>query len=285
MSDFQSALELISNLVKDFKENEKHYLDLSYSEADVRNDFINKFFISLGWDVRHEVQKNPYEQEVRVEKPVTVAKAQKRADYTFYLAPNFRDVKFFVEAKKPAHDLENKDYYFQTIRYGWNAGTPIAALTDFEEFHIIDCRFKPNINDALNYKIKKYHYTEYTDEEKFAEIYWLFSREAVANNSIEKFVESLPKPKSKKAQAIKPTAQSIDESFLEELNDIRTQLAKSFKKNITHLSSEELKEAVQRTIDRLVFIKFLEDKLIEPNHYISEFVKPHPFLPKASIRI
>jgi hypothetical protein len=43
--------------------------------------------------------ENPYEQEVRVEKPVTVAKAQKRADYTFYLAPNFRDVKFFVEAK------------------------------------------------------------------------------------------------------------------------------------------------------------------------------------------
>lgn len=276
MNDFLSAFKLISNLVKDFKENEKHYIDSSYSEADVRNDFINKFFIALGWDVRHEVQKNPYEQEVRVEKPVTVAKAQKRADYTFYLAPNFRDVKFFVEAKKPAHQLENKDYYFQTIRYGWNAGTPIAVLTDFEEFHIIDCRFKPNINEALTNKVKKFHYTEYADEEKFSEIYWLFSREAVENNSIKKFAESLPKPKGKKTQALKPTAQSIDESFLEELDDIRTRLAKSFKKNNANLSSEELTEAVQRTIDRLVFIKFLEDKLIEANDYISEFVRPHP---------
>ena len=67
--------------------------------------------------------------------------------------------------------------------------------------------------------------------------------------------------------------QSIDESFLEELDEIRTSLAKSFKKNNSHLSSEELTEATQRTIDRLVFIKFLEDKLIEPHHYVSEFGK------------
>lgn len=131
MSSLETAFKSISELVKDFKSNDKFYIGSNYSEADVRNDFINKFFIAFGWDVRHEKQKNPYEQEVRVEKPVQVAKAQKRADYTFYLAPNFRDVKFFVEAKKPYHDLENKDYFFQTIRYGWNANTPIALLTDF----------------------------------------------------------------------------------------------------------------------------------------------------------
>lgn len=268
---FEQALKEITVLVNDFKANEQHYLNPSYSEADVRNDFINKFFIALGWDVRHETQKNPYEQEVRVEKPVQIAKAQKRADYSFSVAPNFRTVKFFVEAKKPAHALENKDYYFQTARYGWNASTPIAVLTDFEEFHVIDCRFRPTIEDALNYKIKKYHYSDYADEEKFREIYYLFSREAVADNSIEKYAEELPKPRGKKAKGLKAAVQSIDESFLEELDEIRTDLAKSFKKNNTHLSSEELTEATQRTIDRLVFIKFLEDKLIEPDHYVSKF--------------
>jgi len=270
---FENALKTVVELVNDFKANEQHYLNPSYSEADVRNDFINKFFIALGWDVRHETQKNPYEQEVRVEKPVQIAKAQKRADYSFSIAPNFRTVKFFVEAKKPAHALENKDYYFQTARYGWNASTPIAILTDFEEFHIIDCRFRPAIEDALNYKLKKFHYSDYADEEKFREIYYLFSREAVAENSIEKYAEELPKPRGKKAKAVKTVLQSIDDSFLEELDEIRNDLAKSFKKNNTHLSSEELTEATQRTIDRLVFIKFLEDKLIEPNHYVSEFGK------------
>lgn len=273
---FSDAYRQISDLVNDFKENEQHYLNPSYSEADVRNDFINKFFIALGWDVRHETQKNPYEQEVRVEKPVTVAKAQKRADYTFYLAPNFRDVKFFVEAKKPSHDLENKDYFFQTVRYGWNANTPIAVLTDFEEFIILDCRFRPDINDIINHKLKSFHYSDYADEEKLKEIYYLFSREAVADNSLEKFVDTLPKPRGKKKERVKAKYQNIDEAFLEELDEIRTRLAKSFKKSNSHLTSEELTEATQRTIDRLVFIRFLEDKMIEPHHYISEFVKPHP---------
>lgn len=268
---FQEAFSLVQNLIHDFKQNEKIYLSTNYSEADVRNDFINKFFISLGWDVRHEQQKNPYEQEVRVEKPVQVAKAQKRADYTFYLSPNFRDVKFFVEAKKPFHDLENKDYFFQTVRYGWNANTPIAVLTDFEEFIILDCRYRPDINDILNYKIKRFHYSDYADEEKFKEIYFLFSRESVVDNSLEKYSGSLPKPKGKKKALIKGSLQKIDEAFLEELDEIRTTLAKSFKKNNTHLTSEELTEATQRTIDRLVFIKFLEDKMIEPHHYVSEF--------------
>ena len=268
---FQESFHSIKTLLDDFKSNEKHYLNPNYSEADVRNDFINKFFIVLGWDVRHETQKNPYEQEVRVEKPLQIAKAQKRADYSFSLAPNYRTVKFFVEAKKPAHDLSSKDYYFQTARYGWNAHTPIAVLTDFEELHIVDCRFKPNIDDAVTYKIKQFHYSDYADKDKFAEIYWLFSREAVAGGSIEKYNESLAKPRGKKAKLTKTILQSIDEAFLEELDEIRTKLAKSFKRNNEHLSSEELTEATQRTIDRLVFIKFLEDKLIEPDHYVSEF--------------
>lgn len=270
---FNEAFQSVKELVNDFKENEKVYLKPDYSEADVRNDFINKFFIALGWDVRHDIQKNPYKQEVRVEKPVHVAKAQKRADYTFYLEPNFRDVKFFVEAKKPFHDLINKDYFFQTIRYGWNANTPVAVLTDFEEFIILDCRFRPDINDILNFKIKNFHYSDYANEEKFREIYYLFSREAVADNSIERYAELLPKPKGKAVQRglFAGGFQSIDESFLVELDEIRTALAKSFKKNNSHLTSDELTEATQRTIDRLVFIKFLEDKMIEPNHYVSEF--------------
>jgi adenine-specific DNA-methyltransferase len=273
LSSFELAFNEISLLVNNFKENEKYYLSNDYQEADVRNDFINKFFIALGWDVRHEHQINPYEQEVRVERPVQIAKAQKRADYSFSLSPNYRIIKFFVEAKKPVHGLDNKDFYFQTSRYGWNASTPIAVLTDFEEFHIIDCRFRPTIDDALNYKIKKFRYSDYTDKEKFGEIYWLFSREAVAKNSIEKYEAELPKPRGKSVQRglFKGGYQSIDEAFLEELDEIRNDLAKSFKKNNSHLSSEELTEATQRTIDRLVFIKFLEDKLIEPDHYVSEF--------------
>ena len=83
-------------------------------------------------------------------------------------------------------DIATEDNYFQTIRYGWNSETPLAVLTDFEQFHVLDCRYKPDIDTALNRCVAKYHYTEYIDREKFAEIYWLFSREAVADGSLEK---------------------------------------------------------------------------------------------------
>ncbi|MCX6161989.1 MAG: N-6 DNA methylase [Ignavibacteriae bacterium] len=274
MHSLESAFNTIKELVEDFRQNEKRFLSPQYQEAEVRRDFIDKFFEALGWDVYHKSQKNPYEQEVKVEKGVSVGKAQKRADYAFYIAPEFRVPKFFTEAKKPCRNLKNADDYFQTVRYGWNANTPIAVLTDFEELHILDCRFKPDINTVLNNdNHKRYHYTDYAEIEKFKEIYFLLSRDAVADNSLTKYSESFPKPKGKYKAVLKGSYQAIDDDFLEYIDEVRETLAKAFKKNDTKLSSEELTEATQRTIDRLVFIRFLEDKLIEPDYYISEFGK------------
>ncbi len=121
MASLESAYENVSKLVEDFKNNEQYYITPKYSEAQVRKDYLDKFFIALGWDVNHDEQKDPYRQEVKVEKAVAVESASKRADYAFYLSPNFREPVFYVEAKKPAHDLLNPYYYFQAIRYGWNA--------------------------------------------------------------------------------------------------------------------------------------------------------------------
>ena len=101
MANFEDACNTVCKLVKDFKENEERYFSSQYQEAEVRRDFIDKFFESLGWDVYHNAQKNPYEQEVKVEKGVNVGKAQKRADYAFYITPEFRQPKFFAEAKNP----------------------------------------------------------------------------------------------------------------------------------------------------------------------------------------
>ncbi len=271
----EKSLQFIRQLATDFKANEKAFLSPTYQESQVRQDFIDKFFTALGWDVTHTTQKNPYEQEVKIENKVTTQGSQRRADYAFFVAPNYRDVKFFAEAKKPAHNLANADYYHQTIRYGWNAGTPIAILTDFEGFHILDCRYKPDIGNALNRKLKYFHYSDYADEEKFKEIFFLFGREAVANGSIEKFAADLPKPKSKTLRGFRTLEglKTVDEAFLEQLDEYRNTLAKAFKKENQELDGEELTEAVQRTLDRLVFIRFLEDKGIEEPEIIG-FTSP-----------
>ena len=273
MSEIDTALDRVTALVDTFRRNEHRYKSANYSEAEARKDFIDKFWISLGWDVNHDRQTNPYEQEVKVERGVTMGGSQRRADYAFYLAPKFHDVRFFVEAKKPAVEIEGKENYFQVIRYGWNSDTPIAVLMDFEHLHVLDCRYKPDIETAIHRSITKYHYTDYTNREKFLEIYWLFSREAVASGSLEKRSKELPKPRGKAVQrGLFPGGyQSIDESFLAELDEHRSSLAKNFKNHNPALDSETLTELAQRTLDRLVFLRFLEDKGIEGERRVERF--------------
>ena len=270
---FEEALATVKALAADFDANKAHYLSPAYQESEVRHDFLDKFFLALGWDVNHAWQKNPFQQEVKVERGVAVGASQRRADYAFYVAPNFRDVRFFAEAKKPFGDIATPDNCFQTIRYGWNAQTPVAVLTDFEQFQILDCRYRPDIDTAWAQVLRKYHYTDYANPEKFAEIFHLFSREAVAGGSLEKFADTLPKKRGKAIQRglLKASGQTIGDTFLAELDEYRDTLARAFKNRNPELDGDTLTEITQRTLDRLVFIRFLEDKLIHPEHLVAKF--------------
>jgi adenine-specific DNA-methyltransferase len=63
---FEQSFLAIKKLVADFRENSRFYLTAAYQEQEARHDFIDKLFIALGWDVNHDVQKNPYAQEITV---------------------------------------------------------------------------------------------------------------------------------------------------------------------------------------------------------------------------
>lgn len=267
---FDEAFPQIKVLVKKFQKDEPHFLSPKYQEAEVRQEFLDKFFVALGWDVYHDEQTNPYEREVRIEKSVMVQGRGKRADYAFYTAPNFAQAKFMAEAKKPSRQLENAQDCFQAIRYGWNSNTPIAVLTDFEQFLVLDSRYKPSVETSINRIVKKYHYADFLTEEKFKEIYYLFSREAVGNNSLETFAKNLKGGRGARQSKLFNTSiiQPMDEEFLAELDEQRVVLAKAFKNRNPELDGETLTEITQRTLDRLVFLRFLEDKLVEPDSVI-----------------
>jgi type I restriction-modification system DNA methylase subunit len=270
---FDLAFQAVQKLATDFQANYDFYLSSAYVEAQARKDYIDKFFIALGWDVNNEHHPNPFEQEVKVERGVSMGLAQRHADYAFHVAPRFQDPRFIVEAKKPFGELVTAENYFQTIRYGWNLQTPLAGLTDFEHFHLLDCRYKPDIDTAIDRCQEKWSLQDYFDREKFGRLYWLISREAIANGSLEKFAEALPRPRGKGAQRrlVRGAFQRIDESFLEKLDEYRVTLARVFKNRNPDLDSDTLTEATQRTLDRLVFMRFLEDKVIEPSHFVAKF--------------
>ena len=69
---FDDAFAVVKSLAKDFAANKGHFLSPSCQESEVRIDFIDKFLIALGWDANHDWQKNPFEQEVKVERGVNM---------------------------------------------------------------------------------------------------------------------------------------------------------------------------------------------------------------------
>jgi adenine-specific DNA-methyltransferase len=271
---FESAYSEVVELSASFTAHESTYLGGSYSEAQARKDFIDPLFEALGWDVNHKTQRNPFEQEVVVERNVSTGQGQKRADYAFYLRPNFRDVRFFVEAKKPSLSVHaDLDALFQTIRYGWNAGAVLSVLTSFAEVMILDCRSRPDPATAAHRVLHRFHFNEFKDPDVFSKFYWLFSHEAHETGAYARYCTSLPKPRgtARQLQLFKQAVQPVDEAFLDDLEDYRARLASLFKKADQSLDSSELTEVTQRTIDRLIFLRFLEDKLIENKVRVSQF--------------
>ena len=273
-TSLETAHAAVCQLVHDFAASEAHYLSPGYSEAQARISYIDKLWQALGWGVTHDHQKNPYAQEVKVEDPQRIAGSQRRADYAFHTAPNFRDARFFCEAKKPHIQLKtDADAAFQTIRYGWSAGTPLAVLTDFEQLHILDCRAKPDIDTALARSHRYFHYKDWLDPEKFAQLYYLFSREAFASGGFDAYVAKLPRPRKvgKQLGLLRTGSQPVDAAFLTDLEGYRETLAKLLKAADHTLDGDALTELVQRILDRLVFLRFLEDKLIETEIQVQHF--------------
>lgn len=262
---FLKAYQEVQVLIDTFEENESIYKDTSkYSEAEVRTDYIDKFYIALGWDVRHEQQTNPFEQEVKVE----VSQRQegesgsKRADYAFYLAPNYKQPQFFVEAKQPSKALKNnKDFYFQTAKYGWNAGTGVSILTDFEEIVVINCILKPNYEEILKCKLLSFQYKDFRDKEVFRKFYDIFSHDAVQEGKLRDYVKGITNGD------INETV-SIDNTFLKYIEENRLEMAQAIHAKNPDYDSYELTEATQKVIDRLVFMRFLEDKNIESENIL-----------------
>lgn len=274
MSSFDIAHATVCALIDKFEKGAATYLNANYKEAEAREDFLTPLFTALGWDVRHETQLDPLAQEVKIEKSVHMAEGRKSADYSFALAPQFARTRFFCEVKKPSRKLPNPDDCFQTIRYGWNGNTPLALLSDFETTFIMDCRAKPELGSATMRVLDKWHYSDWRDRDKFAAFYARFGRDGVADGSIERYVEHLAQSSAtspRQRKLFKSSVAPVDTVFLDQLEAWRAELAIAFRRARPSLTAEDLTESTQRALDRLVFLRFLEDKLIETEDRVSSW--------------
>jgi predicted type IV restriction endonuclease len=252
--DHAEAPEAVRKLVERFAEHADSYRSGSsgsYNETQIRREFIDPLFKALGWDIDNTAGHAEAYKDVIHEDAIRIGGATKAPDYCFRIG-GVR--KFFVEAKKPAIDIKvDASPAYQLRRYAWSAKLPLSILTDFEEIAVYDCRVKPAENDKAS--TARTLYLRYDElPERWHELASIFSRDAILRGAFDRYADSAKKKRG--------TAE-VDDAFLAEIEDWRDMLARTIALRNEDLSQRDLNFAVQRTIDRIVFLRICEDRGIE----------------------
>jgi len=230
----EEARREIANLVAKYK-NLTSATIKKYTEADTRRIFIIPLFRALGWDVSSR-------DEVTEEETVS----RKRVDYAFRL----RGIpKFFLEAKSLRADLNNPEYARQAINYAYHKGVTWAVLTDFEGVKVFNAEWKePIVSRSLFFELS---YDEYLSRFDWL---WLLSRQAFEQNLLDRKALELFK-KTKKTP--------VGQQLFSDLVSWRGLLDKYLSAYNKQYPGWLIDEAVQRILDRLIFIRTCEDRETE----------------------
>ncbi len=241
----------VVDLVDRFTMHLDVYRSPAYNETQVRREFIDPMFKALGWDINNEKGYSEQWKEVIHEDAIKVGGLTKAPDYSFRLGGKRL---FFLEAKKPSVNIkDDPSPAFQLRRYAWTAKLPVSILTDFEELVVYDTLTRPFVTDKpTKGRILYIHYDEYPD--RWHEIETIFSPDAIRKGAFDKYVQSATQKRG--------TAK-VDDSFLAEIENWREHLARNIALRNPGLTQRELNFAVQRTIDRIIFLRICEDRGVE----------------------
>ncbi len=241
------APDSIKRLVDRFSQQSDQIRSPDYNETLIRVDFINPLMTELGWDIDNRQGFAERYREVVHEDRVKVAGQTKAPDYSFRVGGQR---KFFLEAKKPSVDIRNNwEPAYQLRRYAWSAKLACSLLTDFEEFAVYDARIQPKQLEKASVARREYiPYTQYIDRWDF--LSGTFSKDAVLKGEFDRYCDS------KKGRG----AQLFDDAFLGEIEEWRKAIASSLARNNEALDEAALNFAVQRIIDRIIFLRIAEDR-------------------------
>ncbi|GHU39369.1 adenine methyltransferase [Spirochaetia bacterium] len=250
----------LQQLTTNFSEHYESYKRPDYNETALRRDFLDKFIKILGWDVDNEANLHEAFREVIHEDRLKINEQSKAPDYCIQQGSAKA---FYIEAKKPSVNLrDDTSPALQVRRYGWTAGMPVCLLSDFDEFVVYDTSVKPKNTDSA--AVARIFYCNYKDldvhnpknagtETNWEYLYKLFSKEAVWKGSLLKL----------KTSNKKKGTQEVDEVFLQEIEAWREALAANITNRNATITERELNYVIQKTIDRIIFLRICEDRGIE----------------------
>lgn len=267
----------IQTLVQGFAKHLRELKAPEYKESQVRLHYIDPFWGLLGWDVANTEQCAPQDVEVLIEPSMDSAEDEglrsREPDYLFRVNGFPR---FIVEAKKPVVDIDtDKKAIFQAKRYAWNATIPFAILTDFEQFRLYDTTLKPVLNEPARGLVREFVIDFQDYPAKWEEFVATFGRDAVAGGSLERLRAKIKKvAPTRRLRTVDRMLlelrgeEPVDRVFLDYLEKYRQHFARAlyhdnkkvFPDADTLHGAAKLTEAVQRLIDRMVFMRVCEDR-------------------------
>lgn len=258
--------DLIAQLVAKFAAGVYHYTDTKgrYQEADARSEFIDPLLRALGWDVENHRALIPSKREViREESLPQEVGASKRPDYTLRVDGIG---KLYVEAKKPSVNILTDIEAIRQIRaYGWTKQHPIAVLTNFRNVRIFNTSVPIGPGDTSTTAL--IFECEYQDLGKNLDrLADLIGRQAVRE----------PTWVTQFGAALASAPLAADKRFVEQFNGWRVQLGQDLVANNTTMTEDEVNDAVQRILNRLVFVRMCEDRGIEGEGVLREAFKGLP---------
>ena len=247
----EEGLAQITDLVNAFTIEGKAFKAATYNETQFRNDFLDPFLMSFGWDVKNESGKTQFFRDVIQEESINVEDelSKKSPDYTLRVQ-GIR--KLFVEAKKPFVDINKSSKAgFQTRRYGWNANLGISILSNFDKLIIYDCRYKPDVKDDEHVaRICVFDFHDYIPS--FNNIYDLISFDSASSGRLDDLYSIYER-----------VGETFDSYFLQQIENWRQKLAQSAIRRNGQLGSEKVNFLIQRLLNRIVFLRICEDRTIE----------------------
>jgi len=233
------AREKVQQLIRNYDSVVEAGKRGEYSEADVGSKFILPLLSALGWDT------------TRIED----VKEQRRtltgvADYSLLNVGGTS--KIFLELKKFEEDLDGsrrvggkvKSFPQMAIDYAWQSRADWAILTNFEEIRLYYSRVKKP-EDGLIFRLRYNDYLVSFDK------LWLLSKESVVSGLLDTYEK-------------RRLRREVDEELLKDLVYCRKLLVSNVRKNNPQLSKDEINESTQKILDRLMFIRSCEDRLIIP---------------------
>ena len=205
------------------------------TEETTKTAFITPLFQALGWNI-HDPNEMFMEESV----------SGGRVDYAFRLHGVTR---FYVEAKRADTEIHDLDLARQAINYAFNKGVPWAVLTNFRQLVVFPA-FAQVPQRGAPPRVLDLTWEDYAQPDSGLE---LLTREAVAEDRLRQRAERT---------GVRARAIELQKELYEAMRGWRetliNQIATALQYSLEDLHQAE--EAVQRLLNRLMFLRNCEDR-------------------------